>query len=57
MERKSFTWKDGVWVDGNQPMLGPMSHACSTAPGRFAVSPPISTGIAPGSLNPAQPSA
>lgn len=27
MERKSFTWKDGDWVEGNQPMLGPMSHA------------------------------
>ena len=27
MERRSFTWKDGIWVEGNQPMLGPMSHA------------------------------
>jgi branched-chain amino acid aminotransferase len=27
MERQSFTWKDGAWVEGNQPMLGPMSHA------------------------------
>ena len=27
MERRSFTWKDGDWVEGNQPMLGPMSHA------------------------------
>lgn len=27
MDRKSFTWKDGNWVEGNQPMLGPMSHA------------------------------
>lgn len=27
MERASFTWKDGAWVEGNQPMLGPMSHA------------------------------
>lgn len=27
MDRASFTWKDGTWVEGNQPMLGPMSHA------------------------------
>lgn len=27
MERKSFSWKDGVWHEGNPPMLGPMSHA------------------------------
>ena len=27
MDRKSFTWKDGTWVEGNEPMLGPMSHA------------------------------
>ncbi len=27
IERKSFTWKDGVWYEGNPPMLGPMSHA------------------------------
>ena len=27
MDRKSFTWKDGTWIEGNQPMLGPMSHA------------------------------
>ena len=27
MERESFTWKDGKWVEGNEPMLGPMSHA------------------------------
>ena len=27
MKRRSFTWKDGIWVEGNQPMLGPMSHA------------------------------
>lgn len=27
MDRKSFTWKDGTWIDGNQPMLGPMDHA------------------------------
>ena len=27
MDRKSFTWKDGTWFEGNEPMLGPMSHA------------------------------
>lgn len=27
MERRSFTWKDGTWHEGNPPMLGPMSHA------------------------------
>lgn len=27
MDRKSFTWKDGIWHEGNPPMLGPMSHA------------------------------
>ena len=27
MDRASFTWKDGTWIEGNQPMLGPMSHA------------------------------
>ena len=27
MERESFTWKNGDWFKGNQPMLGPMSHA------------------------------
>ncbi len=27
MERRSVTWKDGEWFEGNQPMLGPMSHA------------------------------
>ncbi|PPR12146.1 MAG: Branched-chain-amino-acid aminotransferase [Alphaproteobacteria bacterium MarineAlpha11_Bin1] len=26
-DRSSFTWKDGEWFEGNQPMLGPMSHA------------------------------
>lgn len=27
MDRVSFTWKDGTWFEGNEPMLGPMSHA------------------------------
>mgnify|MGYP001320940810 FL=1 len=27
MDRKSFTWKDGTWFEGNEPILGPMSHA------------------------------
>ena len=27
MDRASFTWKDGTWFKGNEPMLGPMSHA------------------------------
>ena len=27
MDRASFTWKDGTWFEGNEPMLGPMSHA------------------------------
>jgi branched-chain amino acid aminotransferase len=27
MDRASFTWKDGTWIKGNEPMLGPMSHA------------------------------
>ena len=27
MERASFTWKDGTWIEGNEPILGPMSHA------------------------------
>ena len=27
MDRRSFTWKDGEWFKGNQPILGPMSHA------------------------------
>ena len=27
MDRKSFTWKDGPWFEGNEPILGPMSHA------------------------------
>ncbi|MEX2453544.1 MAG: branched-chain amino acid aminotransferase [Rhodospirillaceae bacterium] len=27
MERGSFTWVDGTWLEGNPPLLGPMSHA------------------------------
>lgn len=27
MDRKAFTWADGAWLEGNPPMLGPMSHA------------------------------
>tara|TARA_R110000787_G_scaffold137711_3_gene251325 strand:+ start:923 stop:1780 length:858 start_codon:yes stop_codon:yes gene_type:complete len=27
MARRSFTWKDGAWHEGNPPMVGPMSHA------------------------------
>jgi branched-subunit amino acid aminotransferase/4-amino-4-deoxychorismate lyase len=27
MDRASFNWKDGTWFEGNEPMLGPMSHA------------------------------
>lgn len=27
MEKLSFTWVDGTWMEGNPPLLGPMSHA------------------------------
>lgn len=27
MERRSITWVNGDWLEGNPPLLGPMSHA------------------------------
>ena len=26
-KKQSFTWKEGKWLEGNPPLLGPMSHA------------------------------
>ena len=26
-EQRAITWIDGKWIDGNPPLLGPMTHA------------------------------